>query len=106
MNCSSCDQGICNCNDHIALCIDVVTQIFKYRPEIITLYLEKVQLLGFQNILTMLPNLKYLTLKDMKYFNCAWMDDLPTSLVITSDDCISKTSLEAEGKNIYIILKL
>ena len=44
MNCISCDQGICMCNDHIALCINVVTPTFKYRPEIKTLFLEKVQI--------------------------------------------------------------
>ena len=70
MNCISCDQGLCTCNDHIALCINVLTLTFKYRPEITSLYLEKVQILGFENNLNMLRNLKYLTLKDMLYFNC------------------------------------
>ena len=104
INCTSCDQGICTCNNHIALCINVLTPTFKYRPEITSLYLQKVQILGFENILRMLPNLKYLTLRDMLYFNCEWMNDLSTSIVISSDSCLSKTTQRTGGKFVFFKL--
>ena len=79
-----CDQGLCSCDNGFAVCIDVTTPWFRYRPEITTLYLERVQLVGIVHLLESLPNLKYLTMIDMLYFSCDWMMDIPQNIVLIS----------------------
>ena len=37
----NCFQGLCNCEEDIAVCIDVIWVEFSYSPRIHILYLEK-----------------------------------------------------------------
>ena len=84
----------------------MITPWFKYRPEITTLYLERVQLQGLVHLLENLPNLNYLTMVDMLYFNCAWMMDIPQDIVLTFDECSSTMDLSSTSKGEIINLSL
>ena len=42
--------------------------------------MERVQVLGTQNIFSFLPSLYYLTLVDMLYFDCNWIKDMPQQI--------------------------
>ena len=90
---TSCHQRICNCRDDMIFCIDMAVPSFKYRPTVTRLYLERVQLLELESIIRTLPNLMYLSLVDMEYFSCSWMDDIPPNVVVTTNMCMSSTGL-------------
>ena len=68
---------ICNCRDDMIFSIDMAVPSFDYRPGVTRLYLERVQLLETGSIIRALPNLMYLSLVDMEYFNCSWIEDIP-----------------------------
>ena len=85
---TSCQQKICNCRE------DVAVPSFTYKPSVTRLYLERVQLLEIESIIRALPNHIYLSLVDMKYFICDWIDDIPTDVMVLTNMCL-KTS----GKN-------
>ena len=77
---TNCHQTICNCRDDMIFCIDMAVPSFNYRPSVTRLYLERVQLLELESIIKALPNLMYLSLVDMEYFSCSWMEDIPKML--------------------------
>ena len=106
LNATFCDQGLCSCDNGFAVCIDVTTPWF--RPEISTLYLERVQLVGIVYLLESLPNLKYLTMIDMLYFNCDWMKDIPQHIVVTFEQCSTSMdpSSTLEGERLKFILNI
>ena len=108
LNATFCEQGLCSCDNTVVVCIDLTTPRFKYRPEITTLYLERVQLQGVVDLLRNLPNLKYLTMVNMLYFNCAWMVDIPQDIILTFDDCASTEDppSSTKGEIINLIIKL
>ena len=84
----SCNKEECSCVDHIATCIDVFYPSFFYRPSITILYMKEVQLNGITDILRSLPNLKYITLIDMVYFNCNWIKEIPITITVNSNNCM------------------
>ena len=51
-------------------------------------------------------NLKYLTMVDMLYFNCAWMMDIPQDIVLNFDECSSTMDLSSTSKGEIINLSL
>ena len=87
---TSCIQDFCSCDDETIFCLDVVTPFFIYRPSVTRLHMEKVQVLGMQNIFTSLPSLHYLTLIDMLYFNCNWIKDMPQQIKLLGNMCQSE----------------
>ena len=97
-SCTSCEQKICR--EDMIFCLDVAVPSFSYRPTIARLYLERVQLLEIANILASLPNLKYISLVDMKNFSCIWLEDIPTNVVVLTNMCLatSPTHLSTSGK--------
>ena len=66
---------------------------FDYRPGVTRLYLERVQLLEMGSIIRALPNLMYLSLVDMEYFNCSWIEDIPPDVIVTTNMCMASTGL-------------
>ena len=90
---TSCHQRICNCRDDMIFCIDMAVPSFNYRPSVTRLYLERVQLLELAPIFKALPNLLYLSLVDMQYFSCSWMEDIPQNIVVTTNMCMVSTGL-------------
>ena len=107
LNANFCDLGLCSCDNGFAVCFEVTNPWFRYRPEITALYLERVQLIGVIELLQSLPNLKYLTMVDMLYFNCVWMVDIPQNIVVTFDQCSTSMdpSTSREGRRIKIDFK-
>ena len=83
----SCNQRICYCVNHITSCVNVALLYFNYRPATTVLYLEGVQLIDMKSIMFSFPSLEYLTLKDMKYFNCKWMKDISAGINVNSNMC-------------------
>ena len=70
----SCDYTECNCVDQIITCIDVAAPRFKYRPIVTRLYLQNVQIMDIRKLIHNLPNLKYVTLVNVNYFKCKWLE--------------------------------
>ena len=90
---TSCHQKVCNCREDMIFCIDVSVPSFNYRPVVTRLYMERVQLLELESIIRALPNLVYLSLVDMQYFNCDWMGEIPSNVIVTTNMCLVSTGL-------------
>ena len=90
---TSCHKKICNCGDDMIFCIDMAVPSFDYRPNVTRLYLERLQLLEMGSIIRALPNLMYLSLVDMEYFRCGWMEDIPPNVIVTTNMCMTSTGL-------------
>ena len=104
---TSCHQGICNCRDDMIFCIDMAVPSFDYRPTVTRLYLERVQLLELESIIKALPNLIYLSLVDMEYFSCSWMEDIPKDVVVTTNMCMTTTGLPlTSSSRCYLLISL
>ena len=88
MHATSCDQRICICMDEIVTCVSVMYQNFYYRPYIKILYFENVQVDNMKDIMSAFPNLHYITLKNMVYFNCDWLRQVSSSVMIATDMCL------------------
>ena len=88
MHATSCDQRICICMDGIVSCVGVNFPNFYYRPYITILYFDNVQVDNMKDIMSAFPNLHYITLKKMVYFNCDWLRQVPPSVTIATDMCL------------------
>ena len=66
----SCDYAKCTCMDDMITCVGVTAPRFKYRVTVTMLYMNNVQVVNLLDVIKNLPNLRYLSLKNMKYFNC------------------------------------
>ena len=51
------------------------------------LYMDNVQIINLMDILKKMPNLKYLTLMNMQYFNSDWVKDLPKHIYLKTNMC-------------------
>ena len=85
----SCDYEECSCVDNMITCVDMSAPNFKFRATVTILYMENVQLLNLRDIIKNLPNLRYLTLMNMKYFNCKWISNLPDHIHLKTNMCHS-----------------
>ena len=85
----SCGQDLCYCDNAQVTCISVINPVFIRDYEIIQVYMENVQILGLSNVLKSFPNLKYLTLYNMLYFNCDWVNDIPSNVYRNIPQCRS-----------------
>ena len=85
----SCNKEECSCVDYIVICINVFHPSFFYRPSITVLYMRGVQLNGITHLIRLFPNLGYITLLDMVYFNCKWIDEIPSTITVFSNNCIT-----------------
>ena len=72
------DQQIYVSMNGITSCVNVIFPKFIYRPFITIVYFENVQLDNMKDIVSSFPNLQYITLRNMIYFNCKWLGDIPT----------------------------
>ena len=93
MHATSCDQQICICMDGIVSCVSVNFPNFYYRPYITILYFENVQVDNMKDIMSAFPNLHYITLKNIIYFNCEWLTQVLTSVMIATDMCLETTTI-------------
>ena len=91
----SCDYDECSCVDDMVTCVDVSAPRFNFRATVRILYMEKVQLLNLKDILKNFPNLRYLTLMNMEYFNCKWLENLPEHIHLRSNMCYSRGHIES-----------
>ena len=87
INSKGCFQGMCNCEEDMAVCIDVWVK-FSYNPRIRILYLKQLQILDIHLVLENFPSLKYLTMRDMMYFNCIWIKEIPEDIIVSTNMCI------------------
>ena len=44
-----------------------------------------------KDIMSAFQNLHYMTLKNMIYFNCIWLREIPPSVTVVSDMCLETT---------------
>ena len=84
----SCEREECSCVDNIVTCINVFHPSFFYRPSITVLYMSEVQLNGISHLIYSFPNLEYMTLLDMVYFNCNWIEEIPSGITVFNNNCI------------------
>ena len=84
----SCDKEECSCVDYIVTCINVFHPSFFYRPIITVLYMRGVQLNGISHLIRSFPNLGYITLLDMVYFDCKWIDEIPSTITVFTNNCV------------------
>ena len=94
-----CFQGMCNCEEDMAVCIDVVWVKFTYNPKIRILYLKEMEILDIHLVLENFPSLKYWTILDIMYFNCTWIKEIPVEIIVATNMCTDNVQ-----KGEYIIL--
>ena len=87
INSKGCFQGLCNCEEDMAVCIDVVWVKFSYNPRIRILYLKQLQIPDINLVLENFPCLKYWTMMDMMYFNCSWIKGIPEDIIVSTNMC-------------------
>ena len=95
----SCDYAECSCLDDMITCVDVKAPHFKFKATASMLYMDIVQIINLTDIIKKLPNLKYLTLMNMQYFNCKWLKDLPKHIYLRTNMCSrnsTTTQIETE----------
>ena len=68
-------------------CIDITAPRFKFRATVSMLYMDNVQIINLVDILKKLPNLRYLTLMNMQYFDCEWVKNLPKHIYLKTNMC-------------------
>ena len=85
----SCDYAECTCMEDMIICIDVTAPRFKYRATVSMLYMDKVQVINLMEMIKNLPNLQYLSLMNMRYFNCEWLIGLPKQIYVKSNMCLN-----------------
>ena len=78
----SCEYNECNCVGEMITCIDIAAPRFKFRPSVTKLYMENVQIVDIKKMLHNLPNLKYVTLVNINYFKCGWLENFATNVVV------------------------
>ena len=83
----ACFQGMCNCEEDMAVCIDVVWVEFTYNPKIRILYLKQLEYLDIHLVLKNFPSLKYWAMMDMMYFNCSWIKEIPLQIIVSTYMC-------------------
>ena len=84
----SCEQGQCFCFDNRITCIDMTGPKFRYRINVNFLHMDQVQILDFDSILKNLPNLKHLSMMNMRYFRCEWLNSIPSGINLHTNVCI------------------
>ena len=97
----SCDQGQCYCFDNRITCIDMTGPKFRYRMNINILYMEHVQILDFESIIKNLPNLEYLTMMNMRFFRCEWLNDIPKGINLQTNMCVTHSKSETSSTPSY-----
>ena len=71
------------------MCIDMSGPKFRYRVNVNFLYRDQVQILDFESIIRNLPNLEHLTLMNMRYFRCEWLNGIPSGINLHTNMCAS-----------------
>ena len=89
----------CTCDESNISCIGVFNPIFFPNPSVSMVYMKNVHILGLDNILKSFPNLQYLILKDMRYFNCDWIEHVPKGIYTTIQQCHDLSSSTSRGEN-------
>ena len=115
----SCDYSECTCMEDMITCVDVAAPRFKFRATVTILYMDNVQILNLKELLNNLPNLRYLTLMNLRYFNCKWLRAVPGDITVRTNMCESKVSStyattvedvsyqnDGKTKGLYKVLKI
>ena len=84
----SCDYNECNCVEEMITCIDIAAPRFKFRPTVTKLYMENVRIVDIKK--HNLPNLKYVTLVNIKYFNCRFLENFASNALVRTNMCDSE----------------
>ena len=88
----SCDYAECTCMDDMITCVGVTAPRFKYRGTVTMLYMDNVQIVNLKELLKNLPNLRYLTLMNIRYFKCEWIRDMSEDIIVKTNLCESQES--------------
>ena len=89
----SCDYAECTCMDDMITCVGVTAPRFKYRATVTMLCMDAVQVVNLLDVIKNLPNLKYLSLMNMKYFNCKWLKEINKDLNVRTNMCLNSSSI-------------
>ena len=88
-----CDYAECTCMDDMLTYVGVTAPRFKYRATVTMLYMDNVQVVNLLDVINNLPNLRYLSLMNMKYFNCKWLKELPKDVYIRTNMCLNLSTI-------------
>ena len=94
INSKGCFQGFCNCEEDMAVFIDVIWVKFTYNPRIRILYLKQLQIENINLVFEHFPSLKYLTMMDMMYFKCSWIKEIPEDIILYTNMCTVDGKIE------------
>ena len=93
----------CYCGDFIITCDGAVNPVFELDWRVEIFFIQNSHLNNLKQIMSLLRNLKYLTIKDMKSFNCTQLMDVPSNVVINAEDCKITTNQPKGKKTIFPI---
>ena len=77
----------CFCGREIVTCDGAVNPTFELDWRVETFLIQRSYLNNLKDIMNSLRNLKYLTIKDMKSFNCSQLMYVPSSVLIDANAC-------------------
>ena len=98
----SCDYSECSSVDDMISCVDVTAPRFKYRATATMLYMDIVQVVNLKDIFRKLPNLRFLTLMNMKYFKCNLLLDLSRDTYLKTNMCQSYSTATDSVRQQYL----
>ena len=90
----------CFCGDTIITCDGAVNPVFQLDWRVETFLIQNSHLNNLKQIMSLLRNLKYLIIKDMKSFNCTQLMDVPSNVLINAKEC-KMTTDQPKGKRKY-----
>ena len=89
----SCDYAECTCMEDMITCVGVTAPRFKYRATVTMLYMDSIMVVNLLDVIKNLPNLKYLSLMNMKYFNCKWLEEIDENVNVRSNMCFTSSTI-------------
>ena len=89
----SCDYAECTFMDDMITCVGVTAPRFKYRATVTMLYMDSVEVVTLLDVIKKLPNLKYLSLMNMKYFNCKWLKEIHKDVNVRTNMCLNSSTI-------------
>ena len=57
------------------------------------LYMDSVMVVNLLDVMKNLPNLKYLSLMNMKYFNCKWLKEIDNDVNVRTNMCLTSSTV-------------
>ena len=89
----------CYCGEEGVSCSGALNPVFSYNPKVFFVYMELGIVFQLSSLLSVFPNLRSLTYRNMLHLNCRDIENVPREISVTLDFCpIFERTSPTEGK--------